>query len=174
MLAKGMEIPSAIVCYMRNDAPVKADIRVLLRDKRSLIIGMPQAFTPVCSKEHLPSLIGARTLLKQSGIQQVFVIAPDNPWTMESWKMQFPAAAPFVFLSDGNRNFISACDLEDDCPDWFLGHCSKRFAIQTEGTVVKSLSVEESIFAVQSTHGDSLAAAAGRLWDDGRSNVISI
>jgi peroxiredoxin len=149
MLTIGDQIPSAKVARLEGDLPVAFDIRDLLKGHRTLIVGVPQAFTPVCSKQHIPGIVESLDGLRDSGLTQFVILAPDNPWAMAVWKEQFPGAEDFVFLSDGNGAFVETCGLKESCAGLFMGDCSKRYAIQTDGTTITSLSIEDSILVVK-------------------------
>ena len=44
---------------------------------------MPGAFTPGCSKSHLPSFITAQDELKSKGVELTICIATNDPYVME-------------------------------------------------------------------------------------------
>lgn len=147
----GEEIPSAQVAILDNDLPVCFDIRDLMKGHRCLIIGAPQAFTPICSKTHVPEIANDIEHYRSLGFDRFLVVAPDNPWAMKVWQRNFPEAEEFVFLSDGNMEFVRACGLTERCAGLFLGECSKRYVIQTTGTRVEHIDVEESVLVVSRT-----------------------
>ncbi|MBO6834816.1 MAG: redoxin family protein [Alphaproteobacteria bacterium] len=147
----GEEVPSAFVAILDNDLPVSFDIRNLLTGHRCLIIGAPQAFTPICSKTHVPEIACDLERYRALGFDRFLVIAPDNPWTMKAWQRHFPEAEEFIFLSDGNMDFVRTCGLTERCAGLFLGECSKRYVIQTTGTRVEHIDVEESVLVVSRT-----------------------
>lgn len=151
----GDDIPSAQVAILDNDLPVSINIHDLLVGHRCLIIGAPQAFTPICSRNHIPGILDDLDKYEALGFDRFIVIAPDNPWVMAAWQRQFPGAEDFVFLSDGNRAFIRSCDLVDKMDGLFLGECSKRYMIQTTGIHVETLSIEESLLEVKCTSSEA-------------------
>jgi hypothetical protein len=74
-----------------TDAPVAVDLSDLLRGKRVAIFGVPGAFTPGCSKSHLPSFINAQGDLKAKGVQVTICVATNDAYTMEVSGRSFPA-----------------------------------------------------------------------------------
>lgn len=147
----GDEIPSAQVAILDNDLPVCFDIRDLLKGHRCMIIGAPQAFTPICSRTHVPEIACDLDRYRALGFERFFVLAPDNPWAMKAWQRHFPEAEEFIFLSDGNMEFVRAAGLTERCAGLFLGECSKRYVIQTTGNRVEHIDVEESVLVVSRT-----------------------
>ena len=172
MITAGQEVPSAKVARLEGDLPVAYDIRDLLKGRRTLLVGAPQAFTPVCSQRHIPGIIEALEDLKSAGFDQIIIIAPDNPWAMAVWQEHFPGAKDFLFLSDGNEEFLSACGLKETCAGLFLGQCSKRYALQLDGVVVRDVSVEESILVVKCTDGRRQAQSAPFLDEDALIEIV--
>lgn len=147
----GDDIPSARVAILDNDLPVSFDVQDLLVGHRCLIIGAPQAFTPLCSNVHIPGILDDLDKYEALGFDQFIVIAPDNPWVMAAWQRHFPDAEKFVFLSDGNRAFIRACGLMEKMEGLFLGECSKRYIIRTTGVHVEGITIESSPLEVTTT-----------------------
>lgn len=55
------------------------------KGKKVVIVAVPGAFTPTCQASHLPSYINNKDKLKAQGIDQVIVIAFNDPWVMSAW-----------------------------------------------------------------------------------------
>jgi 2-Cys peroxiredoxin 5 len=60
----------------------KYDIAELIRGKKVVIFGVPGAFTPGCSKSHLPSFMDAQGDLKAKGVDMTICIATNDPYVM--------------------------------------------------------------------------------------------
>ena len=50
-------IPSSEVFVLENGEPIKKNIENILKDKKSVIFGLPGAYTSVCSAKHLPGYV---------------------------------------------------------------------------------------------------------------------
>ena len=59
------------------------DISDLIASKKVVIFGVPGAFTPGCSKSHLPSFIDAQAELKEKGVDLTICIATNDVHVME-------------------------------------------------------------------------------------------
>ena len=66
------------------------------------IFAVPGAFTPGCSKSHLPSFIDAQEELKSKGVDPTVCVATNDAYVMEAWgRTSGGADAGIEFLSDG-------------------------------------------------------------------------
>jgi len=66
-----------------QDKPNMVNIVDLIKDRKVCIIGLPGAFTPGCSKSHLPSFIKAREKLRQKGVEMIIAVTTNDPYVME-------------------------------------------------------------------------------------------
>ena len=81
----GDKIPSVVLKEGQADydKPVDVNIVDLIAGKRVAIFAVPGAFTPGCSKSHLPSFITAQDELKSKGVELTICIATNDPYVME-------------------------------------------------------------------------------------------
>ena len=56
-LKENETIPNAEVFILENGEPVKKNIENFLKNKKSVIFGLPGAYTSVCSAKHLPGYV---------------------------------------------------------------------------------------------------------------------
>ncbi|KAJ1626612.1 Redoxin-domain-containing protein [Pavlovales sp. CCMP2436] len=57
----------------------------LTKGKTVVIFAVPGAFTPGCSKSHLPSFIAGFDALTAAGVELVICTATNDPYVMEAW-----------------------------------------------------------------------------------------
>jgi len=128
-----------------------------LQGRKVLLLGVPGAFTPVCTTEHVPELVAHADRLKASGIDRIFCIATNDPWSIALWAEQLDPEGKVEFLSDGNLDFGRALGLTTREPEVFLGERSRRFLMVTEDVVIRHLVVEPNSLALTCTRpGDLL------------------
>ncbi len=73
----------------------------MIKGKTVAIFAVPGAFTPGCSKSHLPSFIDAQDELKSKGVELTICIATNDAFVMEAWgRTSGGADAGIMFLSD--------------------------------------------------------------------------
>ena len=63
-------IPSSEVFILENGEPIQKDIQSFLKNKKSVIFGLPGAYTSVCSAKHLPGYVKNSEKYKEKGMQK--------------------------------------------------------------------------------------------------------
>lgn len=140
---------------------VGGEIRTVLANEvfasgRALIVGMPGAFTPICSGRHLPNLVANAARLRQGGIRHLACIVTSDLFTIDTWARQADPAGQIRFLSDGNLTLARALGLTSYEPTLFLGERSARYVLLVQDGVISSVRVEQSILDVACTAVDTL------------------
>lgn len=83
----GSMLPSVTMNELTADSPDGKPQTVVLTElckgKKVAIFGVPGAFTPGCSKSHLPSFIAAQSDLKAKGIDMTICVATNDAFVME-------------------------------------------------------------------------------------------
>lgn len=132
----GDKIPSVVLQEGLPDFGGKNDIDIaeLIAGKKVVIFGVPGAFTPGCSKSHLPSFITAKDELAAKGVDMVICIATNDLFVMEAWgRTSGGADADIKFLSDGSGELTAALGLTMETP---MMPRTKRFSLIAEDGVV--------------------------------------
>lgn len=65
------------------ERPVDVDLLELIAGKKVAIFAVPGAFTPGCSKSHLPSFMEAKKDLSEKGIDMIICVATNDAYVME-------------------------------------------------------------------------------------------
>jgi peroxiredoxin len=116
-------------------SPVSVNLSELCAGKKVAIFGVPGAFTPGCSKSHLPSFIDAQADLKAKGIDATFCVATNDAYVMQAWgKTSGGAAAGIRFLADDSGALTRALGLVKETP---VGIRTARFSLVAENNTVK-------------------------------------
>ena len=63
-IKKGDKLPDAKVFVLEKD-PKEIFIRQIVGNEKTILFGLPGAFTPTCSVKHLPGFVTAEDLLKK-------------------------------------------------------------------------------------------------------------
>ena len=96
----GDKIPAVTMMEGLGDFKTQeVNIAELIAGKKVAIFGVPGAFTPGCSKSHLPSFIEAQESLKAKGVEMTICIATNDLYVMEV-RLQF-TVRNFIVTSTG-------------------------------------------------------------------------
>nr|ADX36414.1 peroxiredoxin 5 [Brachymyrmex patagonicus] len=138
-IKEGDQIPSV---ELFEDSPAnKINIADISKNKKIVLFAVPGAFTPGCSKTHLPSYLEKEKDLKSGGVDEIVCVSVNDPFVMSAWGNQFNTKGKIRMLADPNAAFTKAVDLSLDLPP-LGGLRSKRYSMVLENGVVKSLNVE--------------------------------
>jgi len=108
---------------------------------KTLIFGVPGAFTPGCSNTHLPGYVRDSAKWQERGVAQVVCVAVNDPFVMAAWGKAHGADGKVRMLADTGAAFTSALGLGQDLA--VLGGVrSKRYSMVVENGVVSQLNVE--------------------------------
>lgn len=143
MPAIGDRVPDATVMINTSDGPGPASSAELLGTGTVVLIGVPGAFTPVCTDFHLPGFVLAADELKERGVDRVAVISVNDAFVMGAWGRSEGAGDGFVMIADPDAVFAKAMGLDTDASSFGLGTRSERYAAIIKDGVITSLDVED-------------------------------
>ena len=152
----GRRMPPVSLGVLVGEEIQSRSFEQLLMGRRAVIIGVPGAFTPVCTEEHVPGLINSAERLKASGIGLLICVAPNDPWTIEARARQVDPGRKLMFLSDGNLTLAKALGATIRDTDHFLGTRNRRYLMQTRDAVLERLTVETSPLALSCTRAQDV------------------
>jgi len=136
----GDKLPSVDV-YEGNPGN-KVNIAELFSNKKGVIFAVPGAFTPGCTKTHLPGYVEKFETMANKGAAVVACIAINDPFVMEAWGKANGADNKIRMLADTCGEFTKAVDMELDLTAALGGVRSKRYSMVVENGEVKHLNVE--------------------------------
>jgi peroxiredoxin len=114
----------------------------LTRGKKVVIFGVPGAFTPTCSAQHVPSYLQNMDRLKAKGVSDVICMAVNDAFVMGAWARDQKTAGKIRMMGDGSANYTKALGLEFDLSARGLGLRCQRFSMLVDNGGVKLLNVE--------------------------------
>ncbi|XP_014236986.1 peroxiredoxin-5, mitochondrial [Trichogramma pretiosum] len=139
VIAVGDKLPAV---DLFEDTPAnKVNLAQLSAGKKILIFAVPGAFTPGCSKTHLPGYVERANELKSKGYNEIFCIGVNDPFVMAAWGKDHNAEGKVRMLADPSAAFTDACDLSVDLAV-LGGKRSKRYSMVVEDGTVTELNVE--------------------------------
>jgi len=113
----------------------------ILNKGKVILFGLPGAFTPGCSKKHLPSFLETTEEIKKKNIDKVFCISINDPFVMEAWGKNYKLKNQLTLLADVKGDFTKTIGADFNWRDW--GIRSKRYTMLIEDGVVKKIVEEE-------------------------------
>ena len=141
-IKKGDKLPSVELFYLDKDKTVKKiETNLLLKNQKAILFGLPGAFTPGCSKKHLPSFLESAEKLKEKNIEKVYCISVNDPFVMEAWGKNHNLKNELTLLADVKGDFTKDIGAEFNWRGW--GSRSNRYTMLLEDGVVKKLVEEE-------------------------------
>lgn len=141
-LKPGDRLPPVEFTVATADGSQKMASDVILGGRKVVLIGLPGAFTPTCSMNHLPGFIAAYEAMKAAGIDTIACTAVNDIHVMKAWAKATGAEGKVMMLADGNAEFAKAAGLELDLTAAGMGLRSRRYAMLVENGVVKALNIE--------------------------------
>ena len=145
MAQVGDRIPDVDVRVLNAEgAPETVKTGDVLGSGKVVLFAVPGAFTPGCSKVHLPGYVANADELKAKGVDTIACIAVNDAWVMDAWAKSQGADGKVLMLADGSGDFATAMDLVLDGSGAGLGKRSKRYAAIIDDGVITSLDVDDS------------------------------
>ena len=141
-IAVGDKVPDVEVKTMGPEGPQSVRTGEVLGSGKVVLFAVPGAFTPGCSKIHLPGYVQGAGELKAKGVSTIACIAVNDAWVMQAWGDAQGATGKIVMLADGNGDFAKAMGLDVDLSVAGLGSRSQRYAAVIDDGVITSLDVE--------------------------------
>ena len=139
----GDKLPNSELFYLDQSNDVKKINILDICKGKTIILGMPGAFTKTCSAIHLPGYIKNYELAIKKGISKILCIAVNDPNVMKAWGENQNAGNKIFMVGDPYLKFTKAIGAEVDKSEKGLGIRSNRYTMLVEDGVVKKLEVEK-------------------------------
>ena len=123
------------------------DSAALFAGKKGVLFAVPGAFTPGCSKTHLPGYIAYAEALKAKGVELVVCVSVNDAFVMEAWGEAHGAAGKVLMLADPDASFTKELGLDVNAGA-LGGVRSKRYSMIIEDGVVTALNLEPDGFGL--------------------------
>ncbi|HJW56344.1 MAG TPA: peroxiredoxin [Burkholderiaceae bacterium] len=123
--------------------PNTFNVSDLVKGKKIVIFGLPGAYTPTCSAQHVPGYVNHADALKAKGIDEIWCVSVNDAFVMGAWGRDQKATGIVRMMADGSATFAKALGLEFDLTTKGMGIRSQRYSMLVEDGVVKQLNVEQ-------------------------------
>eukprot|EP00457_Paulinella_chromatophora_P016928 gb/GEZN01017847.1/.p1 GENE.gb/GEZN01017847.1/~~gb/GEZN01017847.1/.p1 ORF type:complete len:188 (-),score=46.32 gb/GEZN01017847.1/:109-672(-) len=153
-LKVGDKLPS--VPLMENEPGTLVDPSKVFAKGKHVLFGVPGAFTPGCSKTHLPGYVSQAAAFKAKGVDSISCVSVNDVFVMKEWGIAHKADGKVRMLADPAAAFVKAAGLEVDATKVLGNVRSKRWAMVLDGGKVKQLEVEADGFGLSCSLADKI------------------
>lgn len=144
MISNGDPIPDVEIRTPGPDGPQPVRTGELFGSGRTVLFGVPGAFTPGCDRTHLPGFVDRADELLAKGVDRIACIAVNDAFVMEAWGRSHDVGEKIQMLADGNGTFTAEAGLEMDGSGFGLGTRCTRFAAVIDDGVVTRIDVDQA------------------------------
>lgn len=116
----------------------------LFNNKKVVLFALPGAFTPICSRAHLPGFVLKADEILANGVDSIICLSVNDPHVMSEWGEVNHVEDKILMVSDGNGDFTRAVGLEVNRSDSGMGIRSQRYSMIVENGTVSQLNLEEA------------------------------
>jgi peroxiredoxin len=127
-IAKGDTLPTLRLKLFRDEHWQEVSSDDLFGGRRVIVFGLPGAFTPTCSTQHLPRYEELAPAFLARGIDEIVCASVNDSYVMEAWARD-EGAQYVTVLADGNGEFTAALGMLVDRSDVGLGKRSLRYSM---------------------------------------------
>jgi len=139
----GDKLPDAKLFRVGADGIESFEAKEFFEGRKVVVFGLPGAFTPTCSAQHLPGYIKRADEFTAKGVDAIGCMSVNDAWVMKAWAKDQGAAGKVEMLADGNAELTRAIGLEADMAGRGYGTRCRRFAMVVDDGVVRHIAVEE-------------------------------
>ena len=137
------KIPSIVVPIIDNGNATTKNLFELLENKKVIIFGVPGAFTPTCSEQHLPGFLKLSDQIKNKEIDDIFCFSVNDKFVMQSWLSSYLNGDKIKGIADGNAEVSSHLSLTSDKSVNFMGLRCVRFAMIVKDNIIEEIFIEK-------------------------------
>ena len=139
----GNEVPNTQIFRMVEGKIQKFFLHDLILKKKIILLGMPGAFTPTCSEEHLPNYINNISNFHSKGIEVICLIVNDL-YIAELWEKESGARkSGLKIYSDPKSHFAKKTGLIFSAPEIGFVNRLQRFVMLIDDRIIKFINTEE-------------------------------
>ena len=149
-IKQGDKLPAGKFRTMGAEGPKEISTDEIFKGKKVVLFSVPGAFTPTCSKQHLPSYLTNYDKIRAQGVDTIACMAVNDAFVMDAWGKDKDVGTKIMMLADGNGEFTKAIGLELDGTKFGLGTRGKRFSMIVNDGTVEKLNIDESGYNLSS------------------------
>lgn len=122
--------------------PNAFNVADLTKGRKVVLFGLPGAFTPTCSAQHVPSYVANFDRLKAKGVDEIICMSVNDAFVLGAWARDQKTGGKVRLMGDGSATYTKALGLELDLVARGMGVRCQRFSMLVDDGVVKTLNIE--------------------------------
>ena len=142
-IKEGEKLPVSEFFFLDSNGPQKIRSVDLFQNQKAIVIGVPGAFTKVCSAKHLPGYVNNFEAAKQKGVTKIICISVNDPNVMKAWGESQKVDGKVFMAADPYCEFTKSIGAEIDRTEKGLGIRSARYTMLVENNVIKTIKEEK-------------------------------
>ena len=110
----GDKLPSATLYRMSADGPEAVTTDDLCAGKKVVLFGLPGAFTPTCSAQHVPGFLSNAGAIKAKGVDTIACMSVNDAFVMGAWAKDQGTGSEVEMLVDGEAAVMGGMNIADE------------------------------------------------------------
>lgn len=112
------------------------------KGKKIIVFAVPAAFSPTCSRTHLPGYLENYDKLMDKGIDAIICVSVNDIFVMKAWAKDQNSGDKVILAADGSAKFTKAIGMDVDLDTFGQGIRSKRYSMLIDDSIIKSINIE--------------------------------
>jgi len=140
----GEKLPLVDFFFLNDDKNLqKINSSSLFQNQKAILIGVPGAFTNICSAEHLPGYVKNFEEAKKKGVTKIICVSVNDPNVMKAWGESQNVKGKVFMAADPFCEFTKLIGADVDKFAKGLGIRSTRYTMLLENEIVKKIQEEK-------------------------------
>lgn len=139
----GDKVPSGTLYRMGAEGPEAVSTDDYFGGRKVVVFGLPGAFTPTCSGQHVPGYLANADAIAGKGVDAIACISVNDAFVMGAWGVDQGVGDKIDMLADGAGELTGKMGLEFDLTERGLGVRSRRYAMIVEDGEVTHFALED-------------------------------
>ena len=140
----GEKLPLVDFFFLDDDKNLqKINSSSLFQNQKAILIGVPGAFTNICSAEHLPGYVKNFEEAKKKGVTKIVCVSVNDPNVMKAWGESQNVKGKVFMAADPFYEFTKLIGADVDKFAKGLGIRSTRYTMLLENEIVKKIQEEK-------------------------------
>ena len=143
MKGPGDRVPQTSFKVLRNGDWETWESPRIFNGRTVVLFALPGAFTPTCSKSHLPGYRAQAVALRAAGVDEIYCLSMNDSYVMNAWAASLGVADEVTMLPDGNGDFTRAMGMLVEKSNLGFGFRSWRYAMLVLDGVIAKMFIED-------------------------------